>query len=215
MTDRPDADPLFVAPGPGAPAEPEPEVTAVGSDAFGARWGAPGGPTPQERAAARRRARLWVASVLGVVALVVGIAAGVSYAVSTGQERAWAPVAALPDAPTTVNAVQLVLGSCLDAPPSSGPVGRVEVVPCADDHDAQVVGRTDAAPREVWPGADAVLARAARMCTPELLGPAARAGQDDVSLVVWTPSEDSWSAGDRTSLCVARLTPSATGSLLE
>ncbi|MCK0117659.1 septum formation family protein [Isoptericola sp. S6320L] len=185
--------------------------------AYGARWGAPGGPTPAARAAARRRARGWVLSVLGVVVLVVVAAAGGSWLVNRAHDRAWEPVAGDVAEPGTVNAVQLVLGSCLADVPDSATVGTVEVVPCRDAHVAQVVGRHDSTVDEVWPGADVVQARAARACTPELVGARAEASglADDLTWVLWTPSEESWEAGDRAGLCVTVSAAPRTGTLLE
>ncbi|WP_402462964.1 septum formation family protein [Isoptericola aurantiacus] len=182
---------------------------------YGARWGAPGGPTPAERAEARRRARRWVAGTLGAIVLVVAVAAGVSSVTTRAHDDAWVPLAADVTEPTTANAVQLVLGSCVAEVPPDAEVGVVQVVPCTSEHSAQVVGRTDSAPDEVWPGDDVVAARAARICTPDLLGPRAAGAGDGVALVVWAPSEASWEAGDRTGLCVATTTAPATGSLLE
>ncbi|WP_277207661.1 septum formation family protein [Isoptericola croceus] len=245
VPDRPE-DPLFVSPGPGAgpgaavppgpavspgpghpgtvggaPAGP-PAATGHGPAvqdpaAFGARWGSPGGPTPAERAAARRRARLWVTSVLCTIVLVVAVAAGGAWLVNRSHERAWEPVASEVTEPTTVHAVQLVLGSCLAEVPDSSSVGTVEVVPCAAEHTAQVVGRHDSAADEVWPGADVVAARAARACTPDLLGPQAEASGAAAALewLVWTPTEESWAGGDRAGLCVAVTTAPRTGTLLE
>ncbi|WP_418275146.1 septum formation family protein [Isoptericola jiangsuensis] len=182
---------------------------------YGDRWGAPDGPTPAERAAARRRARIWVAGTLGLIVVVVGLAAGVSAAVSGAHERAWAPVPADVDAPRDVNAVQLVLGSCVADLPASDVVTSVEVVPCADPHAAQVVGRTDAAPDAVWPGDDVAARRAATNCSADLLGSQARQAADSWSFVVWAPTEESWQDGDRAGLCLAVGSEKATGNLLE
>lgn len=188
MTERPD-EPSFAAPGPTAPEPsawtvPAPQERVAGARptvgahpdpaVHGSRWGAPGGPTAAERAAARRRARWWVAGVLATVVLVVAVAAGVSWLVSSTRERAWEPVTAALSAPAEVNAVQLVLGSCVASAPTASTVTSVEVVPCSVEHRAQVVGRTDSAPDAVWPGVDALARAAARACTPDLLGPQAR-----------------------------------------
>lgn len=185
--------------------------------AFGARWGAPGGPTEEERAAARRRARAWVVSVLLVIVLVVAAAAGGAWLVERTHQRAWEPVAADVDGPRQVNAVQLVLGSCVAELPDGSAVASVEVVPCGDEHAAQVVGRHDSAADEVWPGAETVALRASRACGPDLLGPQAQQADagDDLTWVVWTPSEESWAEGDRAGLCLAVGAAPRTGSLLE
>jgi hypothetical protein len=245
VPDRPE-DPQFVSPGPGAGPAPDgapadggtpgtvgppartaaapahdADGTAGGTAhdpaAFGARWGAPGGPTPAERAAAHRRARAWVVSVLGVIVLVVAVAAGGAWTVNQAQERAWEPVAADVDEPRQVNAVQLVLGSCVAELPDGSAVAAVEVVPCADVHVAQVVGRHDSAADEVWPGAETLAVRASRTCGPDLLGPQAEQADagDDLTWVVWTPSEESWADGDRAGLCLAVADAPRAGTLLE
>jgi hypothetical protein len=232
MTERPD-EPSFASPGPAVPAGtgPVPAPITGGPDGarvvpdvvahpdpavHGGRWGAPGGPTAAERAAARRRARWWVAGVLTAVVLVVGVAAGVSWLVSSARERAWEPVSADVTAPARVNAVQLVLGSCLATVPESSPVTTVDVVPCDDEHRAQVVGRTDSAPEAVWPGEDVLARTAARSCTADLLGPQARGTVPaDLTFSVWTPTAESWADGDRAGLCLAASATPLPGDLLE
>jgi hypothetical protein len=197
--------------GPAVPAD-----EALGGTPYGERWGAPGGPTPAQRAAARRAARIWVGAVLAAIVVVVGLAAGVSAAVSRAHEQAWAPMTADVAEPTTVNAVQLVLGSCLADAPSSEVVTTVEVVPCTAPHAMQVVGRTDAAPDAVWPGDEVAARRAARACSTDLLGPAGRqSATEGLTFVVWTPSEESWAQGDRTGLCLAVDSGTRSSSLLE
>jgi len=105
-----------------------------------------------------------------------------------------------------------VLGSCLRDLPS-GDVGRVTAVPCDDEHAAQVVGRTDSAPGAVWPGGDALAQRASAVCGPELLGPTGREA-DGLRFVVLTPSQEGWSRGDRTGLCLAVTDAPGTHDLL-
>jgi hypothetical protein len=133
------------------------------------------------------------------------------------RERAWEPLPTALTEPTGAYAVQLVLGSCVGELPDDGLVRRVEAVPCDEPHEAQVVGRTDAAPDAVWPGDDAVATRVARTCGPDLLGPDAReaGAADGLRFVVWAPSEQSWADGDRTGLCLAVGAEPRTGSLLD
>ncbi|MGM7421320.1 septum formation family protein [Cellulosimicrobium sp. CpK407] len=126
-------------------------------------------------------------------------------------EQARVPLAGDVTAPQTVNAVQLVLGTCLDELPPDGEVTQVRAVPCADEHRAQVVARTDLGADEVWPGQQAVDRRVARVCTPDVLGADAPEG---VELVVWSPTEASWRDGDRTGLCLAAGTDPLPGDLL-
>ncbi|MFI2105049.1 septum formation family protein [Isoptericola sp. NPDC019693] len=152
------------------------------------------------RAGAARTRRVAGRAALAVVALAV-VGGAVAAGVTTARERATTPVPAAVAQARDVNAVQLVLGSCLrDVPP--GDVGRVTVVPCTDEHVAQVVGRTDSATGAVWPGHDALVRKASADCGPGLLGAAGREAEG-LSFVVLVPSEDGWAAGDRTGLCLA------------
>ncbi|MBN0039195.1 septum formation family protein [Cellulosimicrobium cellulans] len=141
---------------------------------------------------------------LAVAGMVVGAVVTVAWAAGAlvwwQGEQGRTPLAGDVDAPQTVNAVQLVLGTCLDELPPDGEVSQVRAVPCADEHRAQVVARTDLGADEVWPGQQAVDHRVARVCTPDVLGADAPEG---VELVVWSPTEASWRDGDRTGLCLA------------
>ncbi|OLT51003.1 DUF4190 domain-containing protein [Cellulosimicrobium sp. CUA-896] len=138
-----------------------------------------------------------------VTGMVVGAVATVGWVVGAVAwwqlEEARSPLAGDVAAPTTVHARQLVLGSCLDELPPDGEVARVRVVPCADEHRAQVVTRTDFGADEVWPGDEAATRRVARVCGPEVLGP----DPTGLERVVWVPTETSWRDGDRTGLCLA------------
>ncbi|GAA1719493.1 hypothetical protein GCM10009809_14120 [Isoptericola hypogeus] len=167
------------------------------------------GPAPTRRP--RRRAATLAAG--GLVAALL-VATGVALGVDAARDGAWAPVSADVTEPREVNAVQLVLGSCVADLPADGPVGRVLVVPCTDRHEAQVVGRSDAEPGAVWPGADDAAAGSARTCGPALLGPEGREEADALRFVVWAPTEASWEAGDRAGLCLAAATSARSGSLL-
>ncbi|GGI04916.1 septum formation family protein [Isoptericola cucumis] len=167
-----------------------------------------GGPAPGD--VGRRRVLL----ATGAVVALALVAAGVALGVDAARSRAWEPVSAdVPEA-LEVNSVQLVLGSCVAELPADGAVERVTVVPCDDPHEAQVVGRTDASPDAVWPGDQDAGARARASCGPPLLGAQGRREADGLRFVVWAPSEASWEAGDRTSLCLASSDPAETGSLL-
>lgn len=185
------------------PPRPRTEPLAVASVPAGALLG-PVGIGLGAAALSRVRAHRTRGRGLAVTGMVVGAVATVGWlagAVGWWQlEEARAPLAGDVAAPSTVHARQLVLGSCLDELPPDGEVDRVRVVPCADEHRAQVVARTDFGPDETWPGADAATARVARVCGPETLGPDAPA---DVARVVWAPTEASWRDGDRTGLCLA------------
>lgn len=170
------------------------------------------GSSPRAPRPRRRRATVVLASAAAVLAVA---AVGTAVGVQAARERAWEPVPADPSTATGANAVQLVLGSCVEELPPDGPVERVRVVPCGDAHEAQVVGRRDSSPEATWPGADGAAAYASAGCGHLLLGPGGRERADGVSFVVWTPSEESWADGDRAGLCLAVHDEPATGSLLD
>ncbi|MEU2201945.1 septum formation family protein [Isoptericola sp. NPDC019482] len=214
------ADPVFAAPTPagvlpadgladlGLPDTSGDEAGPHGARPGDARRGAAPAPGGVRAAGVRRVA---VRGAVAVVALAV-VGGAVAIGVTTARDRATAPVPAAVTGAREVNAAQLVLGSCLrDLPP--GDVGRVTVTPCADAHAAQVVGRTDSAAGAVWPGHDALVRKASADCGPGLLGAAGRE-VEGLTFVVLTPSEDGWSAGDRTGLCLAVSTTPRSGDLL-
>lgn len=190
---------LSTEPHPGAPDVPEdpnpPTYYATGWDEAAAA-----------RARSRRRAVVG-AAVAVAVGLVTGSAAIGAWAVTAARSR---PLPADVTAPTTAHAVQLVTGSCLATLPADGEVDRVEVVPCADPHAAQVVGQYAFEAQAVWPGQRDAHARIVRSCV--LADEETEAG---VRLVTWAPTARSWAAGDRTGLCVAVPPAPVTGSFVD
>lgn len=192
----------YYAPG-WQPAPPRVEPLAVASVPAGVVLG-PVGIGLGAAGLSRVRSRGTRGRGLAVAGMVVGAVVTVAWTAGAlvwwQGEQARTPLAGDVDAPQTVNAVQLVLGTCLDELPPDGEVSQVRAVPCADEHRAQVVARTDLGADEVWPGQQAVDRRVARVCTPDVLGADAPEG---VELVVWSPTEASWRAGDRTGLCLA------------
>lgn len=186
---------------------PHPDAPDVPEDPNPPTYFAPGW---QEAAAARTRARrrtVVVAVAVGaVVVLAVGGVLG-TRAVTTARSR---PLPSDVTAPTTAYAVQLVTGSCLATLPADGEVDRVDVVPCAEPHAAQVVAQYAFEAEAVWPGQPDAHARVARACV--LSDEEVAAG---VELVTWAPTAASWSAGDRTGLCVAVPPAPVTGSFVD
>lgn len=145
----------------------------------------------------RGRGLAVAALVIGVVELVALIAGVVVVLLLV---RAAAPLGVDVDAPRTARAGQLVVGHCLQRLPADGDVGTVTVVPCDQPHEARVVSAFRFADEATWPGQGAADARVARSC--QLTDAEAAAG---AHLVAWAPTEQSWSRGDRTGLCL--LTP--------
>ena len=152
----------------------------------------------------------WAGIALGVATTLTAIAVAVGLLVGDAAVR---PLPEDLDEPRTAHARQLVLGTCLAELPDDGEVTRVQAVPCADPHEAQVVARTDFAQDALWPGQDVADAKVSRVCTPAVLSD--DAPTDGVELVVWSPSEASWAEGDRTGLCVASTAAPTEGSLID
>jgi hypothetical protein len=82
---------------------------------------------------------------------------------------------------------------------------RVRIVRCARRHQAEVYGSFDLADRRRFPGAEVLRRQAATQCaqlfdgyTGEPAGPGT-----EVAFAEIVPKLDSWSAGDRSALCVA------------
>ncbi|WP_282944921.1 DUF4190 domain-containing protein [Cellulomonas endometrii] len=159
------------------------------------------------RAGALRGRGLAVAGLvlggLGTLAWAALAAAGIGTALAS---RPLPPDVA---APVDARAVQLVTGNCLAELPEDGPVDRLRVVPCADEHAAQVVSAYEFGADAAWPGAAEAAARVAAGC--DLTAAEQERG---LTMVAWSPTERSWAAGDRTGLCVAVTAEPGTGSLL-
>lgn len=149
---------------------------------------------------------LVAAGVGAVIVLVVAAAVG-TRAVTAARSR---PLPADVTAPTSAHVVQLVTGSCVAALPADGEVARVDVVPCAQPHAAQVVAQYVFDPAAVWPGQAGADARVARACV--LSEDEQAAG---VRVVTWAPTEQGWGRGDRTGLCLAVPPSPVTGSFLD
>lgn len=143
----------------------------------------------------RRRVPLVVAGTLVTAAVLAGGGLLVADRVQESRSR---PLPADVTAPVDAWAVQLVTGSCLADLPADGPVTRVRVVPCADEHAARVVGQYAFGQDAVWPGQEAAHARVARSCV--LSDEETAAG---VHVVTWAPTEEGWRDGDREGLCLA------------
>jgi hypothetical protein len=149
-------------------------------------------------------------AVAGTVLGGVGTLAWVALAaITVGTTLASRPLPADVPEPVEAHAVQLVTGSCLADLPPDGAVDRVRVVPCEQEHAAQVVTEYDFPADAPWPGTAEVTARVHAACT---LTEAER--QQDLRMAAWSPTEASWAGGDRTGLCLAVLPQPATGSLV-
>jgi hypothetical protein len=144
---------------------------------------------------------------IGVVWTVVQAVVGVSLV--QGHLRSQ-PVPLTVDGPRSAWVTQVRTGHCLAELPDDGPVGQVDLVPCAERHAAQVISEYRFAADSIWPGDADAARRVAGAC--QLTEAEAEAG---VATVAWAPSEASWDDGDRTGLCVAHVDGGLTGSLLD
>ncbi|WP_182112807.1 septum formation family protein [Actinotalea sp. JY-7876] len=156
---------------------------------------APGWTADPDRPPPPRRARRLV---LWSVAAVVLLALVATAVVALRMRAETSPLGDVSEA-TTVHSRRLDVGHCVARLPEDGDVGRVDVVPCAEPHVAEVVGihrfRSDA-----WPGRQRVDAEAAAACEMD-----SRQADAGFRAVVWTPSEASWGQDDRAGLCLAWL----------
>jgi hypothetical protein len=144
-----------------------------------------------------------VGAVWTVVQVVVAVSLVTGY-------LATRPLPVTVDAAQDAFATQLTTGHCLADLPDDDAVGRVPVVPCDEEHSAQVVSEFRFDPDAVWPGQDDADALVAAGC--ELSAEETEAG---LTAVTWAPTEGTWADGDRTGLCVAHRDAPFTGSLLD
>jgi len=95
----------------------------------------------------------------------------------------------------------LDVGTCFDDPESFDEVTDVPVVDCADPHDNEVIGNFDL-PDGGYPGDDVVADRAQTGCLGRF---EPYVGVDYASSIYdlgwFTPTADSWDAGDREVIC--------------
>jgi Domain of unknown function (DUF4190)/Septum formation len=162
----------------------------------------------------RIRRGVTVGRGLAVAGVVIGLVWTLVQAVVVGSlVQGWLrsrPVPLAVDDARSAWVTQLATGHCLADLPDDGPLGEVEVVPCAERHGAQVLSDYRFAPDAVWPGQDQAAARVATAC--QLTEAETEAG---LATVAWVPTEASWADGDRTGLCVAHMPGGFTGSLLD
>ena len=191
----------YAAPGPqpmpGPAPAPQPAAAAPGAPTGyypQQAYYAPGWTRPAEQPPSRRGGKIALFSALALVVLAVlgTVAVAGVYWWSTK------PIGDV-TSPTSANARQVRPGHCIRDLPDDGSVGSVTLVPCTDDHEAEVVGSLRLDDGD-WPGDDAVAEQAAAWC--EMDNDQIAAGYRPV---VWTPSEQSWSQGDRAALCIAWL----------
>ena len=152
-----------------------------------------------------RRVRIVGAIVIAALLLVGG---GAALAGMVLNNRLAAPISPEVESARNAAAVQLVTGNCLAEVPDDGNVTTVRVVPCTEQHAAQVYSQYAFDEDAVWPGQAAAHLRVSGAC--QLSGEMVESG---VRAVTWAPTPSSWQRGDRTGLCLAVLATPSTESL--
>ncbi|MCU1431609.1 MAG: hypothetical protein JWP95_714 [Actinotalea sp.] len=185
-----------------APPPPPPPGGYYPQEAYYAPgWQAPVQPVPPRN---RSRLPLVLGIVGGLLALLVGTGAvlGIRYVMDTR------PLGAVEE-PRSATPRQLATGHCVGELPADGDVSRVQVVPCSEPHEAEVVGVLTL-PGAAWPGQNAVERDAVAACDMDT-------AQQEAGFrpVAWAPSQTGWGQGDRRALCLAWLDGgTATGSFI-
>lgn len=158
----------------------------------GESGGAGESPSTMFRAGPRVAVAAWIAIAAGV-ALLIGISWSAALAVADDTLN----FAKLGET-GPMSAAQVVPGMCLTSVGEDGNVQDVEVVACDQPHHAEVFTKMhfDLARH---PGVDEVNTQALDHCADRLEGLL----PEGASWVAWTPSQQSWSRGDREALCVA------------
>lgn len=147
---------------------------------------------------ARRPA--WITtSTLGLALFLTGCGGPGSEEVVVGTS---APEPAVSASATSI--FQLSPGQCFDRPVEDG-LYEVAVVPCEVAHDLQMYAlfQLDA---PSWPGGDRVHERADEGCREQFVAFTGTTPEDsDLGYTMYTPSEGSWSEGDRQVQCALQL----------
>lgn len=160
-----------------------------------------------------QRAGFWLAA--GFASLVV-VAAVADTLAQAGRDGAGAIAKA-----GELSIHELVVGDCFDNPGGMGPDGmeitEIAAVPCASLHDNEVyyVSELTDASSVAYPGDDAVFERIGSECFARFEAfVGAPYETSDIDFTVVTPTEASWSDGDRNYMCaVYDLGGPVTGSL--
>ena len=109
----------------------------------------------------------------------------------------------------TESVFDLRVGDCVNDLEETTEVS-VEVVPCSQPHDAEVISSFEL-PGGEYPGEDSIFRVADRRCSREL---AAVAGAQGGQPFYFYPTEQSWGTGDRQVNCVVLFTQPRQGSAL-
>ncbi len=182
----------FTPPGGGDTSRPVPSRTE-GAGIGGSGTRDIDGPAPSMFRAGRSVATAaWIAIAAGVALLI-----GISWAAALAWADKTSDSAQIGDT-GSMSAAQVVPGMCLEQVGDDGDVRDVVVVSCHEPHRAEVFTKMNFDLAK-YPGASEVTSQALDYCRDRLEGVI----PEGATWVAWTPSEQSWSRGDREALCVA------------
>ncbi|WP_062517714.1 septum formation family protein [Demequina gelatinilytica] len=187
---------------------PPPTLGEGGHDAGAQAPAEAPAPRPARRRPRRRGRLAWIVGLAAVVAIAGGVAADL---VLEASARATDP--ARRGDTGRMAAVAVVAGICLEEVPAvTDPAGSVTAVACGTPHLAEAVAERTFT-EEAWPGDDAVAAAMLDFCPRQVARIVPASLADGLAWRAWTPSEASWTAGDRTGLCLVSAASPLTGSL--
>ena len=167
----------------------------------------------------KRAPRLWILLVVGagIGALALVIWGGLEFGRFVGSSD----VSVEGTDSQTVNAIQVVAGTCLSTLPDSGRVAEVEAIRCDIAHEAEAVAEYTFTVDE-WPGRDQAVSTLLDYCgsviQPGYSGSSMFTATDwDAGLrwVAWVPTEDGWGEGERTGTCVVYRDGKMSGSFVD
>jgi len=103
-----------------------------------------------------------------------------------------------------VSVLDLKVGDCWNDIPDDGvETDTVSTVPCTEPHEGEVYAVSAMELGDDWPGQDQVSTEAEAECVQQFEGFVGMAYQDSaLSIFYFSPTEDSWAAGDRGAVCV-------------
>lgn len=144
--------------------------------------------------------RLAIAGLVLSGLWLVGLTAGITYAIMSGADR---DESGRITSSGTVDVASLEVGDCVNGI-EEGDVLTVPAVPCAEPHEGEVFAVFDVSLTGQWPGDDAVAGEAEDGCVDRFESYAPGA-EDAASLDLFYlhPTSGSWRAGDREVICIA------------
>jgi Domain of unknown function (DUF4328)/Septum formation len=155
---------------------------------------------------ARRRVATVAFTLVGAAALVVSVAVAAG-SLSSSERDATGEVTKR----TTVSAFEVRPGDCLNGLSEAAEIRTVEVVPCEQAHQAEVLSGFQL-PSGDFPGLAAVASEAERRCGARVVAAAPPRRNGPVPFFLH-PTQQSWALGDRTITCIATFEVPLRGAL--